>query len=245
MVNILRMPYKKHLTIICSFLIFLSCKEELKISFSEISPTIENNSLVEINIPEAIGNEAITTAINAVIQKTVIALLHIGNIDNLRSKSIEESISLFNEEYNLFKNDFPETEQPWEAQIDGDIMFQSSEIISIAITSYKDTGAAHGGLNISFLNFETETGKLIQNDNLISNIEAFKTIAQTHYEQALKEKDIVTNAEAFDLPKNIAYSEEGIILLYNLFQTEPYSTEIIEFTIPFEEVASYLVFNSF
>ncbi|WP_298238747.1 DUF3298 and DUF4163 domain-containing protein [uncultured Algibacter sp.] len=238
------MLYKKHLIIICSFLIFLSCKEELKISFSEVSPTTKNNSLVEINIPEAIGIEVVTTPINEAIQKTVIASLHIGNMDDLQSKSIEESISLFNKEYNTFKNDFPEAEQPWEAQVDGDIMFQSSEIISIVITSYKDTGAAHGLLNISFLNFETETGKLIQNDKLISNIGAFKTIAQAHYEKALEEKDIVTNAEAFDLPKNIAYSEEGVILLYNLFQTEPYATEIIEFTIPFEEVASYLVFNS-
>ncbi len=37
-------------------------------------------------------------------------------------------------------------------------MYQSSEVISVALTSYINTGGAHGVLTITFLNFDAETG---------------------------------------------------------------------------------------
>ncbi|SFZ89875.1 Protein of unknown function [Flaviramulus basaltis] len=238
------MLHKKHLIIICSFFFFIACKEELKTSFTEIDISTEDNEIVEINIPKAIGNKAIADKINSEIQKSIIAALHIGDPDKITSKSIEESIISFNKEFITFKTDFPETVPEWEAQIDGEVMFQSSEITSIAITSYTNTGGAHGALHISFLNFETETGELINNSKLINNIEAFKDFAKPYFDEALKENDLVFDTETFELPTNMAYSEEGIVLLYNTYEIAPYSVGVIEFAIPFNEAEPYLVFNS-
>ncbi len=145
------MLLKKHLLIVYSFFILIACKDELKLSFSEVNISPDNNNLVEVNIPNAIGNVDIVNRINSEINKIVIASLHIDGSDNITPESVEGSITAFNKEFQIFKNDFPEIAQPWEAQIDGEIMFQSLEIISIAITSYVDTGGAHGALNISFL----------------------------------------------------------------------------------------------
>ena len=238
------MPHKSLIIIVCLSLILSSCNKEIKTSFSEINVSTESNNIVEVNIPKAIGNKGITSKINSAIQKPIIAALHVGDPDQLTSKSIKESINLFNNEYATFKTDFPEAAPQWEAQIDGEVMFQSPEIISIAITSYTNTGGAHGALNISLLNFEAKTGELIQNSELINNVEGFKKLAKTYFDEAIKDKDIIFNTETFKLPTNIAYSEEGVVLLYNTYEIAPYSTGVIEFSIPFNDAKPYLVFNS-
>ena len=180
------MFYKKSLLIIVSFFVLLSCNEELKTTFIDINITTENNSLVEINIPNAIGTDLISVNINSEISKLVIAELHVGETESIISKSIEEGITLFNEEYKAFNNDFPDSTAPWEVQIDGEILFQSSEIISIAITSYMNTGGAHGISNISFINFDAATGNRIPNNKLFKNEAAFKATAQPYFEAAHK-----------------------------------------------------------
>ena len=60
----------------------------------------------------------------------------------------------------------------------------------------------------------------------------------------LEDEDVSLDEGTFQLPKNIGYSEDGIILLYNTYEIAPYSTGIIEFVIPFEEVNSLLIFKS-
>jgi len=204
---------KTFLFIFCCFFFLFNCNEDIKTTFSEVTVSTNNNDIVEINIPKATGNKSIINNINSEINKTVI------------------------------KTDFPESAQIWEAQIDGEKLYQSPEIISIAITSYINTGGAHGNLNISFLNFNGETGNLITNNNLFKNIDAFKEIAKTYFNETIKDKDILFDSKKFVLPENIAYNEEGVVLLYNTYEIAPYSSGIIEFTIPFEKISNFLVFN--
>ena len=237
------MFYKKSLLIIVSFFVLLSCNEDLKTTFIDINITTDNNKLAEINIPNAIGTDLISTNINSEISKVVINELNVGETDSSTAKSIEEGITLFNDEYNAFNTDFPDSTAPWEVQIDGEILFQSYEIISIAITSYMNTGGAHGITNISFINFDAATGKRILNEKLFKNEAAFQDAAKPYFEAALNEDDIIFDPDNFKLPANIGYNEEGVLLLYNTYEIAPYSTGIIDFIIPFEKISSFLVFK--
>lgn len=228
----------------CVFILFFSCKQPTKTTFSEISISTENNNIIEINIPKANGNNSVTNTINSSIEKGVITALQIGNPDNIETETIEESITSFNNEFENFKTDFPESLQVWNAQIDGEVLFQSPEIITVYLTSYVNTGGAHGILNISFLNFDSTTGKQIKNSELFTNIAEFKKIAQVHFNEAVKEKDLLFETDKFELPENISYTEDGLVLLYNTYEIAPYASGIIEFSIPFDDIESYLVFNS-
>lgn len=235
---------KKLFLILAIFIIYASCNKELKTTFSDITISTDNNTLVEVNITKADGNNSIADNINSEIQKLVIATLHIGNPNNITSKSIEESIDVFNKEYTDFTVDFPDTVPKWEAQIDGEVIFQSHEIISLALTSYVFTGGAHGSLHISFKNFNAQTGHLLNNDALFSDVKGFKTLAKTYFDKAIKDKNTLFEPTKFQLPENICYGEEGVVLLYNTYEIAPYSTGIIEFEIPFEVAKPFLVFNS-
>ena len=236
--------FTKFRLLILSFsLLLFNCNKEVNISFEDIYISSENS--IEINIPKAKGNQIIAEAINSEIETTVARELYIGSADSESPKIIDESINLFNEEFNVFKTDFPESEQIWEAQIDGEVLFQSPEIISISITSYVNTGGAHGILNIIFLNFESATGKQISNKNLFTDIENLEEIVKTHLNEAIRKKDVVVfEPTDFELPTSIGYSEDGVVFLYNTFQIAPYSSGIIEFTIPYQEIKPYLIFNS-
>lgn len=235
----------KYLLLACVFYMFFSCKTDKPINFTETNFTSENNQIVEINIPLANTDNDAAKSINAAIKNYVIGALQIGEPSNSATKSVEESIENFNQEYTSFINDFPESAQKWEAQIDGEVIFKAQDIISVSLTSYTNTGGAHGMLNISFLNFDAATGTLIDNNALISDIEAFKTMAKKHFEASIKDKDLLLDRETFQLPENIGYSDDGIILLYNTYEIAPYSSGILEFSIPFEDAKPYLVFNRF
>ncbi|WNH08494.1 DUF3298 domain-containing protein [Thalassobellus suaedae] len=234
---------KNFLFAFCCLLFLLNCKEAIKTTFSDVTISTKNNDIVAINIPQAYGNETIITNINSEINKAVATALHIGEPESIPSISTEESIISFNKEYQSFKTNFPESTQIWEAQIDGEILHQSPEIICIAITTYINTGGAHGNLNISFLNFNSETGHLIPNENLFKNMDTFKKTAKTYFNETIKDNDYLFDSESFELPQNIAYNEDGIVLLYNTYEIAPYASGIIEFTIPFENVSDILVFN--
>lgn len=230
------------LIILCFFLLFLCCKKEISITFSETNFTSANNRIVEVNIPLVEENNDIGRSINLAIKNYVIASLQIEEKD-LDSISVEESIENFNKSYSNFINEFHESAQEWDAQIDGEVIYKSEDVISISLTSYTNTGGAHGNINISFLNFEATTGRLMDNEMLFTDIDAFKTIAKPHFKANIKNKDLLFDEETFKLPKNIGYSDDGIILLYNTYEIAPYSTGIIEFAIPFEKVNPVLIFK--
>jgi len=233
----------KFILFIFCFMLFNSCEEELKISFIEVNITTENNDSVEINIPEAIGDVTIAEAINSEINHTVMSELQMGDAETITSKSVEESIDTFNKEYKNFMNDFPDSAQVWDAEIDGEVIYQSNEIISVSITSYVNTGGAHGIFHLSFLNFNAETGERIPNGNLFNDIVAFNKMAKTYFDASIKDKSTLFEKDNFTLPVNIGYTEEGLILAYNVYEIAPYSTGLIDFTIPYEEADDYLVFK--
>ncbi len=137
----------------------------------------------------------------------------------------------------------------WEALIDGEVTYQSPEITCIAVNSYLNTGGAHGNMNISFLNFNSQTGEILQIEDYIKNRKDFLKLVESHFDLEIEKKLDEDNfndyffGDDFQLPENIGFSDEGIILLYNVYEIAPYSKGITEFTIPFEEVLQYIKIN--
>ena len=119
--------------------------------------------------------------INKSVLNVVNSNLRIGDLEESESLTTKELINLFNEEYESFKTDFPESAIEWDSQIDGQVMYHSASVISIVITSYQNTGGAHGQLNITFLNFDVETGKALKNAELFADMPGFKQLAKSMY----------------------------------------------------------------
>lgn len=224
-----------------------SCKEEVNITFTEFNIEIKENTIIEINAPWAEGTAEVRDSINSKIQN------HIANIINFGEDESDiilgDALVKFDSIYLSFKDEFEENSLVWEALIDGEVTYQSPEIICIAINSYLNTGGAHGNMNISFLNFNPQTGEVLHTLDYVKNHKAFIKLAEKYFNLELQEasdKDGFNDyffGESFLLPENIGFSEEGVILLYNVYEIAPYSEGITEFTIPFDEVLPYLKLN--
>ena len=104
-------------------------------------------------------------------------------------------------------------------------------------------------MTISFLNFDPQTGQLLHLDDHIKNPSGFVKLAEKYFNLELQESsdeegfDDYFFGEGFHLPANIGFSDDGVILLYNVYEIAPYSEGVIEFTIPFEEALPYLKIN--
>ena len=225
----------------------ISCKEKIPLHFTERNIEFSDDAVIEINISNADGTNSVAESINSIIENFIVNTISFGE-DSLINISLNDAAKKFDSMYVAFKDDFEESSLVWEAFIDGEVTYQSPEITCIAINSYLNTGGAHGNMNISFLNFNSQTGQLLQNDDIIKNNDFIK-LAEKYFTLELQD---MPNEDTFDdyffgddfhLPENIGFSDEGVILLYNVYEIAPYSEGIIEFTIPFEEVLPYLKIN--
>ena len=247
MFNKKRLILKKYLFLIASLIFVFSCNEDVKIEFSEAHIETSKDADISINYPKAKDNKKVSEHINNTIENYIVSQINFSE-NSLANVSIKEAVERFNTEFNTFKSDFPDSPQIWEAFIDGEITYRSPEVICIAINSYLDTGGAHGNTNVRFFNFNPQTGKLYSKNELINDVNGLSKIienklieyAKTRYEEPMEDFFF---GKDFQLPESIGYSEEGIIILYNPYEIASYSQGIIQFTIPIDNVSSYLNIN--
>lgn len=219
--------------------LFFSCAITAPIIFSEVNELYENNAVVELNIPRAEGNTERSKAINKVIEN------HIANMlvfleEPSDTLQLNNAINNFDLEFKRFKDEFEESAVVWDASFDGEVLYQSSELISIAINSYVNSGGAHGNSNVTFYNFDAN-GKLLSFNDLFTNEGELTSIVKSFFDKETEGN--TTNyffGEEFHLPANIGFNDEGVLFFYNVYEIASYADGITEFTIPFDEIESFL-----
>jgi hypothetical protein len=223
---------------LCLTLCF-SCAVTAPIIFSEVNELYENNAVVELNIPKAEGNTEQSKEINKVIEN------HIANMlvfleEPSDTLQLSYAINKFDSEFKRFKEEFEESAMVWDASFDGEVTYQSSELISIAINSYVNSGGAHGNSNVTFFNFDA-SGKLLSFNDLFTNKSELTTKVKSYFEEETEGNTTsYFFGEEFHLPANIGFNDEGVIFFYNVYEIASYADGITEFTIPFEDMEPYL-----
>ena len=228
-----------------ALLIFIyNCKEEeKKLTFSE--EEIASNDMAEISmlIPMANASTDAAVKINKAIKHHIvneISFTEEAPID----VTLEEAIDKFDKAYYEFKEGFPSSEQQWNASVEGEVLYQSPEIITIAMNSYLDTGGAHGNDNITFLNFDPKTGDVLKNEAVLEMNDEFIKLAETYFRKEVTSEELPMEdyffGDAFHLPANIGFSEEGVVFLYNVYEIASYSQGYTEFIIPFDDLEGFL-----
>jgi len=224
------------------FLLVFSCKEDVSITFEDTVFTPKTLSEVDIIYPHVKENHNVAKLINSEIEHYIVQQIDFKDDSTL---SIEDAIKTFDDELKQFKTDFPESPQYWELSIEGEVLYQTPQLICIGINSYSYTGGAHGNDRIDFLNFAPETGKLLSITDLIDDMEGFSKLVETHLEQTIKKNknesmDDYFFGEGFKLPESLGFNEEGLIILYNKYEIASYAQGITEFVIPYEEADPFL-----
>lgn len=239
---------KKISFLICAFSIIFSCKKEVPLTFEEQHIETSTQANIEINYPIAEGTSKVATLINETIENYLANEINL-NEEPIKGLSLEGAIKDFDNEYKTFKEDFNDSTQQWEAQIESEINYESDHIICVTVNSYLDTGGAHGNSHVAFLNFNKKTGELLKQKDIIKDIDGFKSLAESYFQKATKpltedqEIEDYFFGEGFKLPENIGFNQEGVIVLYNVYEIASYAQGVTEFVIPYAEAKPFLKIN--
>ena len=243
-VNITSTTLKRIISFLVLLIVLNSCNSEFKpATFETISIEEPFEAEISATYSKATGNSELSKTINTNVERAIAETLSTSENQN----NLKDVLKAFNTEYLNFKKEFSEVSEPvWELHIETELTYQSTEVITIAISNYEFKGGAHGNDQIQFLNLDAVTGKVLSRDEIITDQENFKVLAEKHFVKSLTNKndDLKLEdfffGEPFHLPENIGYSEDGLVLLYNVYEVASYDQGYTEFVIPFEEAESYL-----
>ncbi|HSP40544.1 MAG TPA: DUF4163 domain-containing protein [Gillisia sp.] len=248
---------KKLLSPLIFIFVVVGCKNETpapefevltidEISVRECNPEEENCAFISIQVPWLENSNSRDKQINREIENHVINLMDYEEENSARD--LESMSKNFISNYEASSIEFPEYNIPWEANVEGRVLINSPEVISIQFDLALFTGGAHGYTSKSFLNIDPETGEVYKTEDLFTS--EFKGYAEDLFR---KKHDIPENEsinstgyffenDSFHLPKNIGFVKNKIILRYNAYEVASYSEGGIQLEIPREEARDFMKF---
>lgn len=246
---------KNYIFIIFLCLIFTSCKKELSFeneTFEEKSTIPCKNECPEITIevPVAKNIKVISDSINKKVFSVIKEIVFFGE-DSTKVNDYQSLSKSFIASYEEMREKFPNDTFGWEAKIIGNVEFQSDSILNLKVDHYTFTGGAHGYQGYRSLLFNAKTGKAILNNQLFKNEKDFKAFAEKAFRAKYKipaaaninATGLMFENDKFQLPQNIFYTSEGLLLYYNSYEAASYADGPKEILFSYNEVNKYLNFH--
>ncbi|MER3375616.1 MAG: DUF3298 and DUF4163 domain-containing protein [Allomuricauda sp.] len=239
---------KKYLGVLLFLWILVGCQTEHKLTFEPLNlqgESCQNCPEITINIPHALDDTGVATAINRSLREEVIALLSFSENEDVGD--IDQAIASFTDSYKELKTKFPD-EIGWEAKINGEIIYEDANLVTIVVNSYTFTGGAHGYGSTSYLNFDKRKGTELENWELFDDPEGFEKFAETKFriqedipqDSNINATGFMFEGDMFHLPYNVGYTQDGVQLIYNQYEVASYADGPIVLTLPYAEVNVYL-----
>jgi hypothetical protein len=246
---------KNYIFTIFLCLIFTSCKKELSFeneTFEEKStiPCKNDCPNITIEVPVAKNLKVISDSINKKVFAVIKEIVFFEE-DSVKVDGYKSLAKSFISSYEEMHQKFPQDTFGWEAKIIGNVEFQSDQILNLKIDHYTFTGGAHGYQGYRSLLFNRTTGKTIFNKQLFKNEKEFKAFAEKAFRAKYKIPEtaninatgLMFENDNFQLPQNIFYTSQGLLLYYNSYEAASYADGPKELIFPYEEVKQYLNFQ--
>ncbi|MDT0538480.1 DUF3298 and DUF4163 domain-containing protein [Croceitalea sp. P059] len=240
---------RKIVLLIFLLVLNLCCETESKLTFENLQ--LENEKCdacpeIKIEIPHALDETRIAETINIALKEEIVNALKFE--DSLDVNTIDGAMKSFTNSYQELRRKFNDETVGWEAEFNGEIIFENDRLISILLNSYSFTGGAHGYGATTLLNFDKQKGLELENHELFHDFEGFIAFTENNFrikqnvptETNINSTGFMFTNDTFQLPENIGFTENGIQLIYNQYEIASYADGPIELVLPFNEVNSFL-----
>lgn len=252
---------KKIIFYLIGLMLIIACEDEKKesenidqeLSFSNktIEKSLDNCSpeegectFISLTFPVAKNAEYQAANINRNIEQFLLNTIDYQDEGGLERP--EELAENFIENYKETAAEFPEYELPWEATINGNILFEGPEVICIRFKTNMFTGGAHGYSSTNYLNFNRNSGKKLSTASLFTPEfrsfveEDFRTKHNIPMDSNINSTGMFFENDEFHLPANIGITENEIILHYNAYEIAPYAAGNFILTYKKNEIEEFL-----
>ena len=240
--------------IIYTLLLFSAAQCSNELVFEEESfqkkttmPCKENCPSISVKIPVANAVPVVADSINKKVFSVMKEIIYFGE-KTYTATDYNGLLASFIDSYEKLQKEFPNDKFGWEADIEGNVKYQSDAVLNIEIKHYTYTGGAHGYQGLRSLLFDPNTGKIISNEELFHNKLDFKAFAEQKFRakykipanKSINATGLMFEKEKFQLPQNIFYTDKGLLLYYNSYEAASYADGPKELLLPYTEVNDYL-----
>ena len=204
---------------------------------------------IEFPLVEYSQNQVVENRINKLIHGYLLQPL----FDENPSESIEKFIDKFLQEYESFKNDFPEAFQLWSLERTGKVRHNSDYIFSVELSEYSYLGGAHPNTYINFVNYNLKSGEeIVLNDFININFEnELNGIAESEFRKQKELSDTSDLGQAgfwfednrFKLNDNFLITDSSLVFYYNNYEITAYAFGPTELEIPYKKIKDLINSN--
>ena len=209
----------------------------------------ENQPCFEImvNYPQFQGSDTDSvTTINRFIGEKVIQSISgydFSENDESKKEDLDHIVQEIFIDFNQFLQDVPKTAaNHWTIELNGGKSSETETIITVFLSEYSYLGGAHPNSYQTYLNFNKETGEVMQLEDIVTDKIALLKIAEKRFREVyeIAPNQPLSEAGLFDnkltLPENFAVTQEGLLFFYNTYEIAPYAAGPYQFTIPWEQL---------
>lgn len=194
------------------------------------------------------GDSAVLKRINQAIQNEAKQALWVGEPgQDVTGISLDEMSAQFFTDYQQVQQESARHPMPWVVEAEGELVFQSEQLINVAMRSYQFTGGAHPNSYTAFLNFDRKTGQPLQWEDILIDSTAFVNLAEQQFRRA---RQIGSNTSldqagffwggSFHPPANFSLEENGLRLFYNNYEIAPYALGPTDFVIEYHQLSDVI-----
>ncbi|MFK7933998.1 MAG: DUF3298 and DUF4163 domain-containing protein [Saprospiraceae bacterium] len=194
------------------------------------------------------ANAAVAEQINTTLRSVVANSVGLfGEADSTKLKP-REAAKAFVSEFDKFLEESPDYFTGWASETNGEVIYEDQDVLTVEMNTYAFTGGAHPNGYVRLLNFDLNSGALLESSNLVQDTTALKQLAEKAFRSA-RELEPTTDLKeegfwfenGFTLPAEMGMTKEGLKLFYNAYEVGPYAMGTTEFTIPTTALEGILV----
>lgn len=243
--------------ILSAFLLlaFTSCHKELSFDIETFEkesaiPCKKDCPKIIIAVPVAKNIPVVADSINKKVFSVIKEIVYFEE-DPSKANDYKSLAASFISSFEEMHKKFPSETFGWEAKIKGTVEFESDQIINIKIDHYTFTGGAHGYQGFRSLLFDPKTGKTISTNAIFKNEKEFKAFAEKEFRAKYKipatsninATGLMFENDKFQLPQNIFYTNQGLLLYYNSYEAASYADGAKEILFPYATISKYLKYQ--
>lgn len=247
--------------LLLSILFIISCQGDLqKFDFKNynILDSVEFNidydasqedfPTIEIDLLEVLAKDRKSEKVASKISQSILdRYAHNINFEEDLNLDLEKTVINFINAYQRDKAEFPDMAGIYEVNLSARPTYTSNRFLSVRVQSYTYTGGAHGYGSIQFMNFDLKTGEEYILQTQLKDETAFLKYVESEFRRQRNiESDSNLNEfgywfedDKFQLPREMGFDGDKLILIYNPYEIASYADGHIQIEIPIEDVKSY------
>lgn len=233
---------KKLMTAALFAAIFTACHKENPVYWDNIEIVREEAGVTaSLNYPYRFGGtDSATNKINHRIE----TFLKTGIQEECAECSLDSALTVLIAQK---KQDTVLFNIPYDFNAEGSV-FQYGNVTSVRLMKTYYTGGANYNMEVTFLNFDSETGDLLKLEDIVNDIPALTELARStffsqqqispeYYKDSIR---ITGMPEELPLAAAVGLDPTGIVVFYNLYEIAPRSFGATELRLPYSETEKLL-----